>query len=74
MVRVCAEKSTFLFAMPNFLRGMARAVDIGATMNLYNESPNAKIADARALAADWKQIGDNMREVIDEHETTEQTK
>ncbi len=44
--------TTFLFARPSFLEGMARVFDIGGTLNVYNTSLNGPQADRLALRAD----------------------
>ena len=46
--------------MPSVLSGVARTLDLGATFDSYNESPNETIADARALYADWRTIGETL--------------
>ncbi|MCE9629551.1 MAG: hypothetical protein K8S94_02360 [Planctomycetia bacterium] len=46
------EFSTFLFARSSFLEGVGRVLDLGNTMTVYNSSPSAELADARALLAD----------------------
>lgn len=54
----------YLFAMPGFLSGMGKAIDLGATMNQYNFSETPEKADARAIANDWNAVGNDMREAI----------
>lgn len=56
--------SSFLFARPSFIEGMARIVDFGNTLSQYNTSPDGATADARALAADWQAVGDCMKQAI----------
>lgn len=63
--------STFLFARPSFLEGVARLVDTGNTLQVYNTSLSAEQADAWALAADWQVIGDDWRKVILEYQELE---
>lgn len=48
----------YLFARPSFLRGMARAIDLGGLLNrgAYNVSPTAADADAKALLSDWQTV------------------
>lgn len=60
------NKSDFLFAMPNFLGGISRVLDLGSTLNLYNESESAEKADYRAIASDWKITGDDLRRALNE--------
>ena len=57
----------FLFATPNFLRGMASALDLGGTMTVYNESCDEFEADARALRADWNQVGHDIYDAMREY-------
>ena len=70
MTSTRASDATFLFAVPSFSRGMSRALDIGSTMNVYNESANANAADVRALSDDWRQVGADLYEAIEEHGRT----
>ncbi len=53
-----------LFARPSFLEGMARIVDLGGTLQVYNESKTAEEADAKALLSDWLSVGDDLRDSI----------
>ena len=60
--------ATRLYAMPTFIRGMARVLDIGSTITVYNESPDGKTADSRALHDDWKQVGSEIRAVLENYD------
>jgi hypothetical protein len=51
----------FLFAMPNFIEGMGRAIDLGNTMTHYNTSLTPEEADRRALYNDWAVVGQEIR-------------
>ena len=42
----------FLFAMPSFISGMGRAIDLGGTMTQYNFSETPEEADTRAIFSD----------------------
>lgn len=57
------SSSDFLFVQPSFLRGMASVLDLGAVLERfgYNSSRSPDEADARALRADWKAVGDDLR-------------
>lgn len=59
------DKSTFLFARPSFLEGVARTLDIGGTLQQYNISETPELADAIALYLDGAAIGDDLREAIE---------
>ena len=56
----------FLFAMPNFISGMGRAVDLGATMTQYNISETPEEADAKALYNDWLVVGNEIRKAANQ--------
>jgi hypothetical protein len=56
--------SSFLFARPSFIEGVARIVDVGGTLNVYNVAPDGATADAWASAADWQAVGDCMKQSI----------
>ncbi|MGI8784223.1 MAG: hypothetical protein ACR2L2_11315 [Acidobacteriota bacterium] len=50
--------------MPSVLSGVARSLDLGATFDSYNESPNEQVADAQALSSDWWSIGRALLEAM----------
>lgn len=50
----------FLFAQPSWLSGVARVIDLGASFDEYNVSATPARADARALSADWRVIGQDL--------------
>ena len=53
-------RSDFLFAEPSFLSGVARILDVGGTFDGYNISRDGLQADARALYADWRIVGQDL--------------
>ncbi|MDR3210332.1 MAG: hypothetical protein LBU79_00240 [Planctomycetota bacterium] len=53
-----------LFSRPSFLEGMARVIDMGGGLNIYNTSGSGAEADSRAIASDWKAIGDDIKKVL----------
>jgi len=53
-----------LFNRPTFFSGIARLVDFGGVLNEYNTSPSAAEADARAIAADWQQVGRDLAQAM----------
>lgn len=59
--------STYLFADLSFLEGMARVMDIGGTLQAYNESPTPAAADAIAIASDWLMVGKDLQSAIEEY-------
>lgn len=58
------DEATLLFAEPSFIRGVGRAVDLGATRNNYNDSDTPEEADARALRSDWAAVGKDLRSAM----------
>jgi len=53
--------------MPSFIRGMARAFDMGSTQNIYNESKDEKSADCAALYDDWRQVGEDLEKAMGDY-------
>jgi len=62
-----SAKSQFLFARPSFIEGVARVVDLGGTLQIYNGSITPKEADARALVADWLAVGEDIHAAMSEY-------
>lgn len=58
------ERSTFLFATPSFLTGMARVIDLFGQLDEYNSSPTVTLADYLAMKSDWASVGDDLREAM----------
>jgi hypothetical protein len=63
-----SDYTSFLFARPSFLEGVARLLDVGGTLNEYNTSPNGRLADYNALRMDWKAVGDALRQAMAQYE------
>lgn len=63
-------RSDFMFAMPSFLRGLASALDIRATLFMFNESQTPEEADSRATMEDWYAIGNDIRGALTTYEQT----
>ena len=60
--------SELLYARPTFLSGLARILDFGGTLNVYNTSKSAADADQEALLSDWYAVGDDIRDAIIEYQ------
>lgn len=58
----------FLFVQPSFLNGMARTLDIYATLTEYNKRTTEEEADARAFAKDAQAIREDMSKAFAEFE------
>ena len=52
--------TTFLYAEPSFVEGVARALDLGNTLNTYNAAPSGEQADMLAMEADWLAIREDL--------------
>ncbi len=63
------EQFGLLYAAPSFLEGIARSIDIGDTLTEYNTSGSGSAADLEALRADWKAIGNDLRQAMSQFES-----
>ncbi len=61
----------FLFVEPSFVSGMSRVLDLGSTLDEYNNTFNPGAADYYALKSDWTVIGSDIRTAIDSHDQDE---
>ena len=57
------DYTSFLFAKPSFLEGMARVLDLGGTLTEYNRSRSGSEADETALLSDWLALAEDVRVV-----------
>jgi hypothetical protein len=62
-------QSDFLFARPSALTGVARFFDWGGAVDAYNASEDEEEADAKALYADWRAVGETLTSAMEEFET-----
>jgi hypothetical protein len=70
-----SNKSSYLFAMPRFSRGVARAFDLFSVYSkhsAYNTSESGESADYKALRSDWLQVGDDLKLAMRKHENGEE--
>ena len=58
--------STFLFANPSFVGGAAYLLDFWDTYNSYNISRTPAEADAKALYADWRSVGEDLLQALND--------
>jgi len=56
----------FLTATPTFVTGMGSAVNLAGNFYGFNYSRSAQEADARALKADWKMVGQDISKTVSE--------
>jgi hypothetical protein len=55
-------RTDFLFAMPTWLSGTARSLDLAGQFDEYNDDDLA--ADANALANDWRAVGESLADAM----------
>ena len=58
--------SYFLSSSSSFISGFAKAIDLAATLLVFNSSDSAEEADSKATYADWAVIGNDLRGAMDE--------
>ena len=61
-------KSDFLFAQPSLASGAARVFDLFGHFDEYDQSETPLEADAKAIAADWLIVGQDLSDAIEHHE------
>ena len=62
-------KTDFLFAQPSFASGAARILDLWGVLDDYNRSETPTEADAKAIAADWLVVGQDISDAIEQNES-----
>ena len=60
-----AMDTDFLFAAPSLWSGMARMLDIYGQFDSYNASQTEETADAKALYADFRMIGQDLKHAVE---------
>lgn len=66
MGRISVETS-YLYANPSFVGGMAMTLDMGGTLMVFNESATSMEADIKAISNDWKAVGKDLGCSIQEY-------
>ena len=59
-------RPSFLFVLPTALEGAGRLFDFGDTMSSYLEFASPGEADSAALRWDWRAVGSDFAEAMDE--------
>ena len=62
----------YLYAIPTFMAGMARVLDLYGTYDSYNESASGDEADAVALRNDWAMVGQDVQDAMNAYEQESQ--
>ena len=65
-------KTDFLFAQPSLMSGASRVLDLWATFDDYNRSDTPFEADAKAIAADWIVVGQDVLDAIEQYESEQE--
>jgi len=58
-------QTTFLFASPSLLSGIARILDIGSQFDGYNEIETDETADVTALCSDFRMVGQDLQKAME---------
>ena len=58
------RRTARLYAIPSFVGGSVRVLDLGVTLNEYNENLSVEEADFQSILSDWFAIGDDFRYAI----------
>jgi len=61
--------SSFLFANPSLIDGAGRLLDFWGTYDAYNISRSPAEADAKALYADWRSVGEDLLIALNQVQT-----
>jgi hypothetical protein len=56
--------STYLFARPSALEGVARLLDLAGNLDIYNSCPTPEEADAWAMISDWLATGRDLSKAV----------
>lgn len=56
-----------LFAMPSFIRGLSRVLDLGSTVDSYQRSGHVLESDYDALKSDWEAVGQDLYGALDDY-------
>ena len=57
-------RTSFLYVEPSIVAGVGRVIDLWGGFDLFTMSHSGEAADARALFADWRMIGQDIRDTM----------
>jgi hypothetical protein len=57
--------SDILFSTPSFVKGMGTVINIWGNYFSFNYSQTPEEADRRALACDWRMVGQDIRNAME---------
>ena len=58
-------QTTFLFALPSMLSGVARLLNFSGWFDSYNEGETSETADAMALYSDFRMVGQDLQKAME---------
>jgi hypothetical protein len=67
-------QSDFLIAAASFASGAGRLLDWYGLYDLYNVSADGQQADAKAMFADWRLVGEDISDAMQEFESSSPVK
>ena len=56
----------FMFVRPSFVEGFARVLDFGNTLTEFSQSVTGEQADLIALTMDWRAVGFDQRDIMEQ--------
>jgi hypothetical protein len=59
--------TSFLYARPSWIEGIARLADFAHTLDNYNLSEDSQQADSLALLSDWYVVGDDLSAAMQQY-------
>lgn len=66
-----SPETTYLYARPSLIGGMAHVLDVGGTLQVFNVSDTSAKADTIALRNDWKAVGKDLHTSMMQYEQEE---
>ncbi len=54
------RQTSYLYAVPSFIGGMAHSLDMGCTLEVYNSNETPEEADTKATQNDWEAVGNDI--------------
>ena len=58
---------------PSFIGGMAKVLDLGNTLSIYDKKIPSQLLDFEALKHDWEKVGEDLYSSINIYERTTET-
>lgn len=68
MSNISKNYTFYLFSEPSFTEGISRVLDLGSTLQAYNEQETPEKSDLEAIKRDWLAVGKDIKISIKEYE------